>query len=202
MPASARASEAEARAQAQLAALVVLAVEASADHVLAHLVVVGLGVGELRKEGCADPPVARRVMDRRPEEIRRVLAVAAREGAALVAGVAPVLDTGVPARQEGVGEAGGELELALALPLAVEALALRGGGQVRRPDQAIVEEVLLHDELAFELALVRSPARLDIEREADRVLVRAEHAPDPFVRQRLDEGAAVTRVRIDRVRDE
>ena len=66
----------------------------------------------------------------------------------------PVLEPAVPARRELVGKSGGELELAFVFPFAVPPLAFGRGGEVRRPDQPVVEEVLVQDELGLELALV------------------------------------------------
>src|SRR5438876_12262067 len=84
----------------------------------------------------------------------------------------------------------------------MEALLLGGRGEIRCPDQAVVEEIFLHDELRFQLALVRAPGRLDVEREPDRVLVRTEYPIDPFAGQRLDKAASIARIRVDTVRHE
>src|SRR3954466_8979576 len=150
-----------------------LAVEAPTDDVLSRFVGVRLGVGKLLEEGSGDPPVAARVMDRRSEEAGGVGPFRGGEAAAVVAPVVPVLGAGVPARRELIGKAARELDLALTLPFAVKALAFGRSGEIRCPDEAILEEILLQDELAFELALVESPAWLDIERKADDILVGA-----------------------------
>src|SRR5436190_15812743 len=132
-----------------------LAVEAPADDVPGRFLVIGLGVGELLEPGCRDPPLAAAVVHRRAEEVRRVDALRAGEAAAFVAAMVTVLGARMPARQELISQTGGELERAFSLPFAVEALAFRLRGQIRCPDQTVVEEVLLQDELRLELAHVR-----------------------------------------------
>src|SRR5258706_1757471 len=174
-----------------------LAVEAPADDVLLRFIGVRLGIGELLEERASDPPVVARIVDGRSEKARGVGALRRGEAAALVAALVAVLRAGVPARRELVREAGGEFKLALAFPFAVETLAFRGGREVRRPDEAIVEEVLLQDQLCLELALVRPPARLDIERKANGVLVGAKYAINPFVGDRFEEALLVARVGVD-----
>src|SRR5258706_14944554 len=70
--ASASASEAQAEPHAQLAALVVLAVEAAADGVFAGGIGVGLSVRELLEESGGRPPVPAGVWDRRVQETGRI----------------------------------------------------------------------------------------------------------------------------------
>src|SRR3954454_22058245 len=115
-------------------------------------------------------------MHRGSEEACRIGALRAGEAAAFIAAVIAVFGARVPARSELVGEAGGELDFAFALPFAVEALALCGCREVGCPYQPVVEEILLQDELVLELALVGAPARLDVQREPDEILVGAEDA--------------------------
>src|ERR1051325_3985071 len=139
-----------------------LAIEASADDVCARLVAVGLGIRELAEQSGRDPPVAPAVVHGRADEIGRVDALAAREAAALVAAVMAILEARVPARRELVGEPARQLELAFALPVAVEALFFRRRREVGGPGQPVLEEVPLQNELAFELALIRAPCRLNV----------------------------------------
>src|SRR5258706_4558339 len=120
-------SERHADPQAQLAALVVLAVEAPVDDVARGAGVVGPGVAQLLQESHRHPPRGRRVMQRRPEEIRRVLALGVGEAVPGVVAVVAVLEAGVPARREAPGEAGGEFDFTLFFPLAVEVLLLQRG---------------------------------------------------------------------------
>src|SRR5438094_3953952 len=172
MRASAR-SRLEADYDAQLVALVMLAIETAADDVFARLIVVGLGIGELSEKRRCDPPLARRVRHRRADEVHDVGALGGGEATAFIAAVVAVFDAAVPAGRELVGESGGQFELAFAFPVAMETLLFRRCRQVRRPYHAIVEKILLQDELCLELALIEAPGGLDIKREADWILVRA-----------------------------
>src|SRR5260370_30888704 len=185
--ASAASSEAQAEPHAQLGALVVLAVEAAADDVFARRIGIGLGVRELLEESGGHPPVPAGIVDRRSEKLGRINPLFSREAAACIAAVVAVFEAGMPARQELVGNAGRQFQLAFMLPFAVEALLFRRCGQIRRPDPAIIEKVLLQAPLSFEFALIRSPAGLDVQREPDRILVRAKQPVDPLARHGLGE---------------
>src|SRR5438094_2514294 len=103
MRASAR-SKLEADFYAQLVALVMLAIETAADNVFARLIVVGLGIGELSEKRRCDPPVARRVMHRRADEVHGVGALGGGEAAAFVAPMVAVFEAAVPAGRELVRE--------------------------------------------------------------------------------------------------
>src|SRR5438067_13894175 len=101
-------SKLEAHLYAQLVALVMLAIETAADGVFARLIVVGLGIGELTEKRRCDPPVARRVMHRRADEVHRVGALGGGEATTFVAAVVPVFEATVPAGRELVGEPGAQ----------------------------------------------------------------------------------------------
>src|SRR5260370_14043318 len=70
--ASAASSEAQAEPHAQLAALVVLAVEAATDDVFARRIGIGLGVRELLEESGGHPPVPAVVVGRKSRELSRL----------------------------------------------------------------------------------------------------------------------------------
>src|SRR5712691_6498136 len=110
-----------------------------------------------------------------------------------------VFDTAVPVGREAISDAGGEFEFSLALPVAMKLFAFVRRAKVGRPDQAVIEEVLVQDDPALELAFLRPVGRLDIQGQADRILVRAQEAINPLVRDRLEKCALVPRVRIDTV---
>src|SRR5882762_985820 len=110
-----------------------------------------------------------------------------------------VFDTGVPAGRKAISDAGGEFQLSLALPFAMKLFAFLRSAKVSRPDQAVIEEVLMQDDLALELAFLRPVGRLDIQGQADRVLVRTQEPINPLVRDRLEKAAFVTSIRVDAV---
>src|SRR5467141_1573327 len=113
-----------------------------------------------------------------------------------------VFDAGVPARRIAISDAGGEFQLSLTLPFAVKPFAFLGSAKVARPDEAVIEEVLVQDDLALELAFLRPIGRFDIQGQPDRVLVRAQESINPLVRDRLEKAAFVASIGIDAVRHE
>src|SRR6266849_7875392 len=113
-----------------------------------------------------------------------------------------VFDTGVPAGRKAISDASGEFQLSLALPFAMKLFAFLRRAKVGRPDQAVIEEVLVQDDLALELTVLRPVGRLAIQGQADRILVRAQAAINPLVRDRLEKAVFVTSIRIDAVRHE
>ena len=110
-----------------------------------------------------------------------------------------VFDTGVPAWRKAIGDAGGEFQLSLALPFAMKLFVFLRGAKVARPDEAVIQEVLVQDDLALELAFLRPIGRLDVQGQADRVLVRAQEPINPLVRDRLEKAALVAGIGIDAV---
>src|SRR5262249_31373450 len=106
------------------------------------------------------------------------------------------LHAGEPPRLKAVHEPGRELDLHRFFPARQAVLVARRAvrvprrrlpfarhGEVRAPDQPVVEEILLEEDLAFQLAeAVGGPARLEVDADTDRVLVRAPDAVDKFRR--------------------
>src|SRR5258708_39679647 len=96
--ASAASSEAQAEPHAQLAALVVLAVEPAADDVFAGGIGVGLSVRELLEESGGHPPGPAGLVDRRSEKLGRIKPLFSREAAPCIAAGVAGFEAGMPTR--------------------------------------------------------------------------------------------------------
>src|SRR5260221_7796497 len=94
--ASAASSEAQAEPHAQLAALVVLAVEPAADDVFAGGIGIGLSVRELLEESGGHPPPPAGIKDPWSEKIGRIKPLFSRENAPCRTAVVAVFEGVLP----------------------------------------------------------------------------------------------------------